>query len=73
PSLDQHLDHAIRTAGEVAESTVGRLGIGLHSSIAAGFLADLPGQYRERYLDIEQVVAPRRRPKSGKAGATSPS
>lgn len=52
----EHLNHAVQTAGEVSSGTVGRLGIGLHSSIAAGFLADLRGRYREEYPDVEQVV-----------------
>lgn len=52
----EHLDHAIKTAGVIANGTVGRLGIGLHSSIAAGFLADLRCLYREAYPDVEQSV-----------------
>jgi DNA-binding transcriptional LysR family regulator len=52
----EHLDHAIKTAGVISGGTVGRLGIGLHSSIAAGFLADLRSQYRDQYPDVEQMV-----------------
>lgn len=52
----EQLDHAIKTVGTVSSGVVGHLGIGLHSSIAAGFLADLRGRYREEYPDVEQVV-----------------
>lgn len=52
----EQLDHAVKTAGTVSSGAVGRLGIGLHSSIAAGFLAELRSRYREEYPDIEQVV-----------------
>ena len=53
----EHLDHAVKTAGAISAGTVGRLRIGLHSSIAAGFLADLRRRYRDEYPDIEQVIA----------------
>jgi DNA-binding transcriptional LysR family regulator len=53
----EHLDHAIMTAGAVSTGTVGRLSIGLHSSIAAGFLADLRRRYREEYPNVELVIA----------------
>ena len=37
----EHLDHAVRTAGAIARGEQGRLCVGLYSSIAAGFLAEL--------------------------------
>lgn len=53
----EHLDHAIKTAGAISSGAVGRLNIGLHSSIAGGFLADLRRQYREEYPNVELVIA----------------
>ena len=50
------LDHAVRTAGAMIEGTEGNLAIGLHSPIAAGFLADLRRRYRTNYPMIEQSV-----------------
>ncbi|WAC61280.1 LysR family transcriptional regulator [Brevundimonas sp. SL130] len=52
----EQLDHAIKIAGVVSTGTVGRLSIGLHSSIASGFLADLRGRFRETYPNIEHVI-----------------
>lgn len=51
-----HLDHAIRTAGAIATGVEGQLAIGLHTSIAAGFLADLRQRYRAAYPAIEQII-----------------
>lgn len=51
-----HLDHAIRTAGAMLDGTEGCLTIGLHSPIAAGFLAELRRRYRASYPMIEQSV-----------------
>lgn len=53
----EHLDHAIITAGAISTGTVGRLCIGLHSSIAAGFLADLRRRYRVEHPNIELVIS----------------
>ena len=53
----EQLDHAIRTAGAASTGVVGHLHVGLHSSIAAGFLADLRRRYREEYPNIELVIA----------------
>ena len=50
------LDHTVRTAGAMVEGTEGHLAIGLHSPIAAGFLADLRRRYRTNYPMIEQSV-----------------
>jgi len=52
-----HLDHAVKTAGMIARGEQGRLRVGLHSSIADGFLPDLLNRYRERHpnVDIEIV------------------
>ncbi|TCP89725.1 LysR family transcriptional regulator [Rhizobium sp. PP-CC-2G-626] len=52
----EHLDLAVKTAGAISTGMVGRLGVGLHSSIAAGFLADLRRKYREIYPDVELVI-----------------
>lgn len=51
-----HLDHAVRTAGAISSGAEGRLTIGLHASIASGFLADLRGRYRATYPKVEQVI-----------------
>jgi len=50
------LDHAVRTAGATLQGAEGHLAIGLHSPIAAGFLADLRRRYRACYPMIEQSV-----------------
>ncbi|MFC5508125.1 LysR substrate-binding domain-containing protein [Bosea massiliensis] len=50
------IDHAVRTAGAMLDGTKGSLAIGLHSPIAAGFLADLRRRYRVSYPLIEQSV-----------------
>ncbi|MFG1403812.1 MULTISPECIES: LysR family transcriptional regulator [unclassified Xanthobacter] len=50
------LDHAVRTAGAMLDGTEGRIAIGVHSPITAGFLADLRRQYRATYPMIEQSV-----------------
>lgn len=51
-----HIDLAVQTAGAISSGTEGRLAIGLHSSIAGGFLADLRRRYRSVYPAIEQSV-----------------
>jgi DNA-binding transcriptional LysR family regulator len=53
----EHLDLAVKMAGAVSNGMRGRLCVGLHCSIAAGFLADLRRKYREMYPDIEVVIA----------------
>jgi len=52
-----HLDHAVKTAGMIARGEQGQLRVGLHSSIADGFLPDLLNRYRDRHpnVDIEIV------------------
>lgn len=51
-----HLDHAVRTAGAVSSGTTGQLAIGLISSIAGGFIAEMRRCFRQTYPDVEQVV-----------------
>lgn len=51
-----HIDLAVQTAGARASGTEGQLAIGLHSSLAGGFLAELRRQYRSTYPAIEQTV-----------------
>jgi DNA-binding transcriptional LysR family regulator len=53
----EHLDHAVRTAGAIARGEQGRLRVGLHSSIAAGFLAELLSQFREQHpaVDLQMI------------------
>lgn len=51
-----HLDHAVRTAGAISTREEGRLAIGLHASIAFGFLAELRRQFRSRHPKIEQTI-----------------
>ncbi|TCP89759.1 DNA-binding transcriptional LysR family regulator [Rhizobium sp. PP-CC-2G-626] len=52
----QHLDHAVRTAGAVCSGSTGQLAIGVISSIAGGFLAELLSRFREIYPGVEQFV-----------------
>ncbi|WP_182968155.1 LysR family transcriptional regulator [Gluconacetobacter tumulicola] len=52
----EQIDHAVRTAGAISDGTVGRLTIGLHGSIATGFLADLRQRYRAAHPAIEQSI-----------------
>lgn len=51
-----HLDYAVRTAGAVSNGGEGRLAIGLHASIAFGFLADLRSRFRSAYPKVEQAI-----------------
>ncbi len=51
-----HLDRAIQTAGAISDGLEGRLTIGLHTSIASGFLADLRRRYRAAHPRIEQAI-----------------
>src|SRR5216684_2322630 len=53
----EHLDHAVRTAGTIARGEQGRLRVGLYSSIAAGFLAELLGQFRELHPAVDLQIA----------------
>lgn len=52
----EHLDHAVSTAGAIARGEQGRLRIGLYSSIAAGFLAELLGQFRELHPKVDVQI-----------------
>ena len=52
----EHLDHAVRTAGTIARGEQGRLRVGLYASIAAGFLAELLGQFRELHPAVELQI-----------------
>ncbi|WAC61299.1 LysR family transcriptional regulator [Brevundimonas sp. SL130] len=52
----EHLDHAITTAGAVSTGTIGQLRIGLDSSIASGFLADLRHRFLEKYTEIQIII-----------------
>ena len=53
----EHLDHAVRTAGTIARGEQGRLRVGLHLSIAAGFLAELLGQFRELHPTVDLQIS----------------
>ncbi|TAH68605.1 MAG: LysR family transcriptional regulator [Rhodopseudomonas palustris] len=53
----EQLDHAVRTAGAIACGEQGRLRVGLFSSIAAGFLAELLAQFRERHPTIDLQIS----------------
>jgi DNA-binding transcriptional LysR family regulator len=53
----EHLDHAVRTAGAIARGERGRLRVGLYSSTAAGFLAELLGQFRELHPAVDLQIA----------------
>jgi DNA-binding transcriptional LysR family regulator len=52
----EHLDHAVRTAGAIARGERGRLRVGLYSAIAAGFLAELLGQFREQHPAVDLQI-----------------
>lgn len=52
----EHLDHAVRTAGAIARGEQGRLRVGLHLSIAAGFLAELLGHFRELHPAVDLQI-----------------
>ncbi len=52
----EHLDHAVRTAGAIARGEQGRLCVGLYSSIAAGFLAELLGHFRELHPAVDLQI-----------------
>lgn len=52
----EHLDHAVRTAGAISRGEQGRLRVGLYASIAAGFLAELLGQFRELHPAINLQI-----------------
>ena len=72
----ENLDHAVRTAGAISRGEQGRLRIGLYASIAAGFLAELLGQFRELHpasicrLQKGEPETPFKR--YGRGGLTSP-
>ncbi len=58
----EHLDHAVRTAGTIARGERGRLRVGLYSSMGAGFLAELLGQFREQHPAVDlQIIEGRAR------------
>ena len=58
----EHLDHAVRTAGAIARGEQGRLRVGLYSSMAVGFLAELLGQFREQHPAVDlQIIEGRAR------------
>lgn len=52
----RHLSQAVRTAGAISDGAEGLLAIGLHTSIAFGFLADLRNQFRALYPKVEQTI-----------------
>ncbi len=49
----EHLDHAVKTAGAIANGDRGRLRVGLYSPIAAGFLGELLHRFRELHPAID--------------------
>lgn len=49
----EQLDYAIRMAATIGNGQLGRVRIGVSTTIAAGFLADLLRSYRERWPNIE--------------------
>lgn len=50
------LDHAVLTAAAVSSGMTGRLAIGLISSTAGGFIAELRTRFRAKYPEVEQVI-----------------
>jgi len=53
----EHLEHAVRTAGAIARGEQGRLRVGLYSSILAGFVAELLGQFRELHPAVDLQIS----------------
>lgn len=53
----EHLEHAVRTAGAIARGEQGRLRVGLYSSILAGFIAELLGQFRELHPAVDLQIS----------------
>lgn len=51
-----HLDYAVKGVGMVARGEQGRLGIGLQSSAAGGFLADLLNLYRKAHPQVDVTM-----------------
>ncbi len=51
-----HLDHAIKTVSAVVQGKTGRLCMGLHSSVAFGFLADLRRRYRRAWPGVDLIM-----------------
>lgn len=49
----EQLDYAVKTAGMIGDGSVGRIRIGIPTTIAASFLADLLGHYRQQSPGIE--------------------
>lgn len=50
------VDHAVRTAGAVSSGRTGQLAIGLISSIAGGFIADLRARFRTEFPEVGQEI-----------------
>ena len=46
------LDHAVKTAAAAGSGTIGRLSIGIMSSVATGYLRELIEVYRSRHPDV---------------------
>jgi len=51
-----HIDNAIRTAGAFSSGMTGQIAIGLISSIAGSFLANLRAHFRAEFPNVEQIV-----------------
>ncbi|PRD41294.1 LysR family transcriptional regulator [Phyllobacterium phragmitis] len=49
----EQLDHAVKSAGAIGKGKVGRLRIGVPTTISTGFLAERVKRYREEWPDIE--------------------
>lgn len=49
----EHLDYAVKAAGMIGGGDLGRIRIGVPTTIAAGFLADLLHSYREQWPGVE--------------------
>lgn len=52
----EYLDQAVQTVGALSNGVEGHLNMGLHASIAFGFLADLRGRFRTDYPNVEQTI-----------------
>lgn len=49
----EHLDHAVAAVGNLAQGSTGRLRVGIHGTIAAGFLTELLRRQRRENPEID--------------------
>lgn len=52
----EHLDHALAAIGNLSQGKMGCLRIGIHASIAAGFLTELLNKQRHKFPEIDTAI-----------------